>query len=175
MRKTFVAMLLSLVAVSVTAAPLSMDQVNSLKPKEVELGLIESHPSMYFAYAIRLFKSGKQDNAVLWYYVGQIRYQQYLLANPNLPADGDPAELANLTKGFGRAISDWAAESTDAWANTIKRALIWDAANPNLTTSKESFPAALEQARKSVEDMRTYVIKNSAAIEADRQARGVNR
>ena len=171
LRKLFLAAVLSVAAISANAAALTMEQVNSLKPREVEKSLTESHPSMYIAYAIRQFKSGKQDDAVLWYYIGQIRWKYFLLVNP------DPAgesQLAAVTKDFGQVIGDWAGESTQDWANTIKRALTWDGTNANSMPAKDH-PAELEQARKFVEDMRTYVVRNEAAIAADRQARGINR
>jgi hypothetical protein len=171
MRKLLLAAVLSVAAISANAAALTMEQVNTLKPREVEKSLTESHPSMYIAYSIRQFKSGKQDDAVLWYYIGQIRWKYFLLLNPDA---NDEAQLALITKNYGQAVGDWAGESTQDWANTIKRALTWDSANPNSMPAKDH-PAELEQARKLVEDMRTYVIRNEAAISADRQARGINR
>jgi hypothetical protein len=171
MRRLFLAAVLSVAAIAANAEALTMEQVNSLKPKEVEKALAESHPSMYIAYSIRQFKSGKQDDAVLWYYIGQIRWKYFLLVNPD---PGAEAQLAQVTKDFGQVIGDWAGESTQDWANTIKRALIWDAANPNSMPAKDH-PAELEQARNFVEEMRSYVVRNEAAIAADRQARGINR
>jgi hypothetical protein len=170
-RNLFLAAVLSVAAISVNAAALTMEQVNSLKPKEVEKSLTESHPSMYIAYSIRQFKSGKQDDAVLWYYIGQIRWKYLLLVNPDPASE---SQFAAVTKDFGQVIGDWAGESTQAWANTIERALAWDGANPNSVPTKDH-PAELEQARKLVEDMRTYVVRNEAAIAADRQTRGINR
>jgi hypothetical protein len=149
-----------------------MEDARTLPTKEVERSLPDSHPSVIFAYSMRLFKAGKQDNAVVWYYVGQIRYRFHLMANPDLPKDGDPALLASVNSSLGTAISDWAGGTPRTWANSINRALTWDATQPNTFTPKEAHSAELEQVRKSVQEQRDHILKTEAEILSERKSRG---
>jgi hypothetical protein len=172
MRKLVLAFLLSVSAVAVHAASLTAEQLETMKPKEIEANLPDSHPMAYFAYGIKLFKSGKYDPAVQWYYIGLIRYRHYLLANPDLPAD-ETAQLDNMKKGFGKAAIDYAGGVMHEWTQTIDKALAWDKANPNNFTSKETFATQWQQARDEVSKERDNIKRNEAQIKAERASRGL--
>jgi hypothetical protein len=174
MRSALLAAVLSIAALSAQAAPLTAEDIQSRSNKEIEANLPDSHPAAYFAYAIKQFKARKQDPATLWYYIGQIRFRHYLLANPGLPADGDPAVYRDFTEGaFGKAIADWSGANTRIWARTIDDALAWDDKTPNNAVSKETFAAQWQQARAEVSKIRDYVKTSEAEIKAERAARGL--
>ena len=173
MRRFVLAFVLSLSAVAAHAESLTMDQIQSLSPKQIEAGLPDSHPFAYFAYAVKLAKAGKYDPAVQWYYVGQIRAHHHLLANPDLPATGDAAELQGITKGLGQSLVDYAGGNIRIWVQTIDKALAWDNANPNGFTSKETFATQWQQARAEVTKTRDGIKKNEAQIKAERASRGL--
>lgn len=174
MRRIFLAAVLCVAGLSLQAAPLTQDDIQAKSNKEIEANLPDSHPAAYFAYAIKLFKARKQDPATLWYYVGQIRFRQYLLANPELPADGDPAVYKEFTEGaLGKAIADWSGANTRIWYQTIDDALAWDNKTANNTVSKETFAAQWQQARAEVSKIRDYVKTSEAQIKAERAARGL--
>ena len=77
-----------IVALLLASAPcfaqLELQDVIDKPRQDVEQALPASHPSNYYAYATRLFHDGSKDDAVFWFYVGQIRYRFYLSAHPNL-------------------------------------------------------------------------------------------
>jgi hypothetical protein len=178
MRRLFLVAALFTMAATVGAAPLTQEAIDAVPDKkvpskELESNLPDSHPMAYVLYAAKLFRAGKQDLATRWYYVGQIRFNHYLLANPNLPADGDPAVLAGVNKNYGPAISDWSGGNIRIWLQNIKDALAWDAANPNNFTSKETHAAELEQARAQVTTTYDTIKRTQETIRNERKSRGL--
>jgi hypothetical protein len=70
MRSTFVTGFVILWALEVSAqnpATLSIEQLKS--------GIENQHPSYFYILAEKLFAVGKKDEAVFWYYAGQLRYR----------------------------------------------------------------------------------------------------
>lgn len=175
MRSALLAAVLSIAALSAQAAPLTAEDIQSRSNKEIEANLPDSHPAAYFAYAIKQFKARKQDPATLWYYIGQIRFRQHLLAHPELPAEGDPNVYKQYVDGpFGKAIADWNGAVTRVWVKTIEKALDWDNKNPNVFSPKETQAAQWEQARAEVDKIRVYVKTSEAEIKSERASRGLS-
>jgi hypothetical protein len=81
------------------------------------------HPGTYFILAHRLFGMGEKDEAVVWFYVGLIRYRSYL-AGPD--GAGDAGEFASLWDMVERPINDHAFGDIPCLAAAIGRALVWD-------------------------------------------------
>ncbi|MET0280232.1 MAG: hypothetical protein ABW278_03780 [Steroidobacteraceae bacterium] len=178
MRRLILAAMLAVILPSgagiVNAAALTVDDIEKKPAKEIEANLPDSHPMAYFAYAIKLFKAKKYDPAVQWFYVGQIRYRQYLLANPELPATGDPAQYKDIVEGgFGKAVSDYSGGNVRIWTQTIDDALAWDQKSPNNSVSKETYAAQWQQARAEVTKERDRIKKSEAQIKAERASQGL--
>lgn len=171
MRRILFAIALSVTATAANAEALTQDQIKSMSNKEIEANLPDSHPAMAFAYAMKLFKANKKDQAVIWYYVGQLRYRFHILSNP--PADAEIAQLAQVNSSFGPAVSDWAGRNVRYWTEQIGHSLDWDAKSPNATTSKEEHKAELEQARQELAEFREKLRASESDIHAQRQARGL--
>lgn len=155
------------------ASPITVEQALTMPEAKVEANLADSHPSVLYAYAKRLFDSGHKDDAVFWFYVGQLRYRYHLIANPKLPQDGEPALLASLNATVGQSINEWAGGSPKAWAASIDKALAWDSTNPNPTTPKDTNAKALEETRKGLTKLRDLIVKNEDQIRGQRQSRGL--
>lgn len=170
MRRLLSALLLGLASITVHATALSPEDIAKKSDKEIEQNLPDSHPAAYYVYAMKLFKAGKRDAAVTWFYTGQIRFRHQLLA---VPSDADAAQLDTLNKQFGQAVTDWAGGNTKAWAQQLEKALAWDNAQPNNVTSKETHAAQWQQAREEVSKLRDYVLKSQAEIRAQRAAKGL--
>jgi hypothetical protein len=173
MRRLILAAVLSITAVAIHAEALTAESIQSMNNKKVEQNLPDSHPSAYFHYAIKLFKANKQDLGVRWYYVGQIRYRAHLLAHPDLPANAEPAEFADINKNLEPAISNWAGGNVRIWVQSINEALQWDASHPNNFTSKEMYASQIEQARDEVSKTRDTIKTSEAQIKAERAAKGL--
>lgn len=175
MRRLFLAAMLSVAAVATHAAPLTNDDFKTKSNKEIEAALPETHPAAYFAYAMKLYNERKQEQSTLWYYIGQIRFRQHLLAHPELPAEGDPNVYKQYVDGpFGKAIADWNGAVTRVWVKTIEKALDWDNKNPNVFSPKETQAAQWEQARAEVDKIRVYVKTSEAEIKSERASRGLS-
>lgn len=174
MRKLFLAAVLAITATTAHAAALTQEDLQSKSNKEIEANLPDSDPAAYFAYTIKLFNARKQDAGVLWYYVGQIRFRQLLLAHPEAPADYVAAYKTYTEGPLGKAIADWSGANTRIWVQTIDDALSWDNKTPNNVTSKETYAAQWQQARAEVTKIRDYVKTSEAQIKAERAARGLS-
>lgn len=155
------------------ASPISVPEAFSLPESQVESSIEESHPSIAVAYAKRLFESGRKDDAVMWFYVAQLRYRFHLLANPNLSSDGDPALMSSLNATIGHAINEWAGGSPRGWMRSIDKALAWDAAHPNGTTSVKAHAAEWQQVRRGLESLRGDIERNEAQIRDNRSRAGL--
>lgn len=96
------------------------------------------HPSSLYLLAERLFAAGERDEAVFWFYVGQLRYRFHLAANPDLDPTGDPALFASLSDVIGVPLNQYAFTDIPKLVDTLARVRRWDEENPNGFTSKEN-------------------------------------
>jgi hypothetical protein len=110
----------------------------------------------YYLYAGRLFHEEDKEDALFWYYVGEIRYRFYLATNPNLPPDGAPALFGSLHESAGSVIGDWGKANPTISSIELQRALEWDASNDNGITSKSAHPNEWRDIRAEVEREYSY-------------------
>lgn len=131
------------------------------------------HPAELYKRAVDLFGQGRADEAVFWFYAGQLRYRFHLAARPDLPRDGDPALFASLSESVGRPINEWAYGDPDALVAILDRVLAWDAETPNAFISKEEFPAALERTRTGLAQLRDMIARQKQDILRQRTENGL--
>lgn len=154
-----------------TAAPLTeVESAMTAAPEEVERRLPESHPSLYFAYANRLWSENRRDDAVMWLYIAQLRYRFHLAANPQLEPSGDPALFGSLLATIGPPINQHAGGDIPNWRQQIARALQWDEAHPNSFTSTKAFRPQWIETRAGLEQLSDYLEKNAEALKKQREA-----
>jgi hypothetical protein len=170
-RKIFIVALLFLAGP--VAAELSVEQVRLLPRTDVESQLANSHPSSFYAYAARLFEEGDRQEAVTWFFVGQLRYKYLVATQPALPPDGEPALMASLNSLIGQFINEWAGGDPIAWAGSISSAIEWDAANGNSVTPKDLAPAEQEEVRSGLIRLRDHILANADEIRDQRKAAGL--
>lgn len=154
-------------------AALSPDDIQKLPQPKIEAALPSEHPSAYYGYAARLFREGKKDEAVFWFYVGQLRYRFHLKANPALEPSGDPALFASLGATVGQTINEYAGGDVKEWVKAIDRALKWDEENANDFTSKKKFSGFYEENRAGLKRMRDQVGSQEDAIREQRNKAGL--
>lgn len=147
--------------------------MKNIPPEKIEAALPNEHPAAYYIYAKRLFEEGKKDDAVFWFYVGQLRYRIHLKANPKLDPSGDPAVFSSLSATLGKALNEYAGGSVKGWVAAMDRALKWDAENPNGFTSKEKFAKIYEENRAGLKELRDQVQKQAATIREQRKQAGL--
>jgi len=154
-------------------AEMSMENLRSKPAAVVEAALPSEHPAAYYIYASRLFGEGHQDEAVFWFYAGQLRYRFHLSANPQLPRDGDPAVLASLNATMGQTLNEYAGGDPPRWAAQIERALKWDADTPNGFTSKDRYRKEWQDIRAGLASMRETIVRDADRIREQRTRAGL--
>lgn len=152
---------------------ISFPEVSSAPHEEVENALAGSHPSTLYAYSSRLFQEGQKDEAVFWFYAGQLRFRYLLAANPDLSPDGEPALMSSLNATLGQTINEWAGADPAAWARAMDRALEWDATHDNPGTPKADHQEALQQVRSGLAELRDSVMASANEIREQRKAAGL--
>jgi len=154
-------------------AELTPISVQKLTAKEIERLLPKEHPSAYYLYAGRLWAEGRSDDAVFWFYAGQLRFRFHLRANPKLPPDGDPALFASLNATIGEPLNLYIGGDPKKWMEQIDRVLTWDAKTANGFTSKKSHATELEEIRGGLVKLRTSVSDNQTTIATKRAEEGI--
>lgn len=146
---------------------------NQMSIEELKKEATSIHPSGLYVLASKLFKSGKRDESVFWFYVGQLRYRFYLAANPTLSASGDPALFGSLQSEVGGPINTYAGGDPEFWANTMKKAREWDKLNPNHFTSKEQFQKEYHKVLQGMGTLISSIEDNKEIIRLQRIINGL--
>lgn len=137
---------------------------------QIEDRIETKHPAAYFILAQKRFQEGNRDDAVFWFYVGQIRYRSYLITNPNLNPSGDPAVFSSLFNAMGPAINGYAFGDIPQLMKTIDRALEWDAKNPDSFTPKSK---KRDEIRDGLSKMKAQIAAQRDEIRAQRTKNGL--
>ena len=146
---------------------------NKLTVEELKAGIEKQHPAAYYVLAGKLFEGAAKDEAVFWFYAGQLRYRFHLAANPDLPKSGDPALFGSLSEVVGTPLNEYAFGDLAQLVGTIDKVLAWDENTDNGFTSKTRHAAAWNSIRDGLRKMRAYVVENGDAIRADRTKNGL--
>lgn len=154
------------------ANALTPDQIKTLPAAQVEAKLSQQHPSAYYLYASRIFNEGRKDDAVVWYYVGELRYRFLLEARPSLERE-ESTVFSSVHSMVGGMINQYAAGDLNRWIGQIDQALAWDEANPNGFTSKVAYPAAYRSSRDGGEKLKAAIKSDPEKIRAMRAKRGL--
>lgn len=131
------------------------------------------HPASLVKHAADLWKVGRRDDAVFWFYLGQLRYRAYLAAHPDLPKDRDPALFASLMDVVGRPVNEYAFGDLPGLARTISDVLAWDDAHPDAMTPKDKFGAQRDGIRRGLAQMRDQALAQADEIRATRSRNGL--
>lgn len=133
----------------------------------------DQHPAHYYVLASRLFQANRRDEAVFYFYAGQLRYRIRLACHPDLAPDTEPALFGSLQETVGRRINEHAGADPRAWAAAMERALAWDAATHNGFEPKAPCRAAIADQRGGMGGLIAHVRQNEAQIRRDRAAAGL--
>ena len=167
-----VASALAVLILAVWLADAARAQTPSTVPADVA-SLAGQHPAEYYRRAAQLFGSGKKDDAVFIFYLGQLRYRAHLSARRDLKPDGDPALFASLSEVVGRPVNEYAFGDIPALARTIDAVLAYDSANPDGFTPPATFPQAHAGVRDGLTAMRTQMLADQDKIRTTRQGNGL--
>ena len=117
----------------------------------------------------RLWESGRKDDAVFFFYLGQLRYRAYLSANPNGDPSGGRALFDALMSTMGPPINQYAFGDIRALVATIDRVIAWDDGHADDYAS----PKAREDVKTGLKKMRDDVIARQDEIRRTRSQNGL--
>tara|TARA_R110002012_G_scaffold144054_2_gene302242 strand:+ start:1609 stop:2199 length:591 start_codon:yes stop_codon:yes gene_type:complete len=146
---------------------------NDMTAGEIRDHIENKHPAAYYILAQKLFNAAQRQEAVFWFYAGQLRYRVYLTCHPDLPADGDPALFGSLSEQIGRPLNVYAFGNVDALSATLDRVLDWDRETPNGFTPKPQCVDAVKLQRAGLDDLRRMVISQANDIRKTRRENGL--
>lgn len=172
MRTAAVAILALLLAPSAPAAGRN-DDFATQSPEQLTKNIENQHPAACYVLAQKLFAAGEKDEAIFWFYAGQLRFRFHLAASPDLDPSGDPALFVSLNEVIGRPINEYAFGGQKTLVATLDRVLAWDEKTENGFTSKRDHAAPWKRIRDGLDEMRRYVVENGDSIRAQRKANGL--
>ena len=142
----------------------ALDPVHFAPVDQVIAGIDKQPGLTAILLSERLFAANRPDDAVFWYYVGQLRGRM------EAASDSDAAQAYGaIFATFGPVINEYAAGNVDKLAATIDRVLAWDAAHPAAHTTS----GVREKERQGLADLRTYFLKNKDQVRAERAKNGL--
>lgn len=141
--------------------------------KESE-SLYKSHPVVYLERAAELLNEGDMEQAVFWYYVGQMRYRLHLMANPDLEPTGDPMVFSAMKYLVGEPVNQYAGDDPDNWIRLVRKAMKWDKTRPNLYTSKEQYAREYEEIHAQMDKLINYVDSHREEIRQQKAFNGLD-
>jgi hypothetical protein len=146
----------------------------TLSIEQLKNGIEKQHPSGLYILAQKLFARGQKDEAVFWYYAGQLRYRVYLTVNKSkLDPSGDPAVFSALTEEIGRPINEYAFGDIPRLAKTIDAVIAWDQSHDNALTPRDKCRTEYDQITAGLTQLRDSMIKNADSIHQQRAAAGL--
>ncbi|WP_438467005.1 hypothetical protein [Marinomonas sp. PE14-40] len=163
-----ISMTLILSSCSSTTDSNSTNNIAEESVETIKQSITDKHPISYITLATKLLNEGKLDEAVKWYYVGQMRFRAYLMANPNLEKSGDPALYASLNYVIGTPINEYAGQNSDHWVKLIEESIKWHSDNPNGFTPKSTHEEIYKEIEGDFFKFRDYVLENKEEIREQR-------
>jgi hypothetical protein len=138
---------------------------------QLETGVEHKHPAVYTVIVKDLFERGHKDEAVFWFYLGQLRYRAYLAAHPNLASDNDPELFQAFMSETGPPLNEYAFGNIPALAATLTRVIAWDEAHPDDYAPKAN--KARADVVAGLKSLRANILEQKDSIRAQRAARGL--
>jgi hypothetical protein len=172
--RSLASFVIALSALSASSVALAQTQIAT--PPAVQ-ELAGQHPAEYYKRAGELLQAGQNDEAVFVFYLGQLRYRTFLLANPasdpNAHPNADPTLFATLSQVTGKPINQYAFGDIPALARTIDAVLAYDTANPDTFGTTAASAASHASVRDGLVAMKTKMLADADRIKGDRAKKGL--
>lgn len=136
-------------------------------------GIEGGHPVAYIQLAAERLKAGRSEEAVFWFYVGQLRWRFELTARPDPDPSGGPALFASMMDVMGGPVNQYAYGDIPKLVATLDSVLAWDAAHPNGFTSKTRYAEAYAKQRAGLQGLRDETWRTRDQIRATRTENGL--
>lgn len=151
---------------------LAQDDFNAMDVPALVAAASSIHPAGLYVLAGKLFAEGKKDEAVFWFYAGQLRYRVHLACHKDLDPSGDPALFGALSETVGRPLNEYGFGDVPALAETLDKVIAWDKSTPDGFTDRKACPEA-DGVRDGLIGMRDQIIAQADDIRAQRKANGL--
>lgn len=158
---------------AIAASSLTLDDLSHESPAQIEQELPASNPANYLLYAQVLWSRGERDQAVFWFYIGELRYRFCLASMKSGGQPCDASLFGSLHQEIGSQINLYAGGDPDKWIAEMGKALDWDASHPNGYTPKTTFATDYDKTRSGLEGLRGYVKAHKAELLAAREQNGI--
>ncbi|PZP86711.1 MAG: hypothetical protein DI582_02105 [Azospirillum brasilense] len=132
----------------------------------------KQHWVAFYEAADQLFAQGKKNDALKWFYAGQIRGRVAAGLDPD--SSRNNAMLVAMNSGIGAPIMDYAKSDATNWVAQIDAALAWDLAHPlpadpfvvigvsEVMFDTSNFHSVYAQVREGLGQMRAGLAKDLA-------------
>lgn len=144
-----------------------------MTPQQIEAQATELHPAALYVLASRLLRQERYDDAVRWFYIGQLRYRFHLAVANDEERREEATLFGALSENVGRPINEYAFGDVDAAVRQIDAALAWDAEQPNGFTDKVAHAQTWQDVRKGLTELRNKMLAEKAQIREQRAANGL--
>ena len=166
--------LLLLLTLSLSLLRASALDPSNLSIEELKGGIEDQHPAYFYYLAQKLFATGQKDDAVFWFYTGQLRYRVYLAVNKDkLDPSGDPALFASLSDEVGRPINEYAFGDIPQLTKTIDAVIAWDKSHNNSFTPRDKYQSQYDQIVSGLTKMREQILQQADSIRKTRTSNGL--
>ncbi|WP_338606797.1 hypothetical protein V6617_09770 [Pelagibacterium nitratireducens] len=156
-----------------STVPAFAQDFNTMPVDQLRAEAPNAHPSAYYVLASRLYDRGDKDEAVFWFYAGQLRYRTHIACNPDLPPDGDPALFSALSEVIGSEINLYAFGDLERLLETIDAVIDWDQSTPNGYAPDADCATARVDVLTGLNELKTHIAENADDIRAQRLSNGL--
>jgi len=112
-----------------------------------------------------LFQRERKDEAVFWFYAGQLRFRDLVAGN------NDAGQILGIfLMTIGPPINNYAMHDPARLAGTIDAVLEWDRKTPKHPDTPPSSPGSAEENRKGLLAMKAKLIAEKESIEREARA-----
>lgn len=141
---------------------------------ELIAGITKQEPVHYYLLSARLLKEGRPDEAVFWYYAGQLRWRYYALANPEKASGGESSALMGaFHHSLGTPINEYAYGDLEKYRQMLADVIRWDEENPNEFCPKESVQKERAEVLDGLRKLSQSTIDNADQIRETRTKNGL--
>lgn len=143
----------------VFCAALTTVDLENLPEPAIEARLAAEPYVSDYLYVARLLREGKKDDAVFWFYVGQLRGRIYYTAHPS--GQGATETFSSMTQVLGESINTYAVAHPEKLAAVINKVLDWDASHDDPQSPKGEFAGQREQVRAGLSKLRDSILQKA--------------
>ena len=123
--------------------------------EDLQNGIEKQHRAYFYVLAMKLFKVGRKEDAVLWFYAGPLRYRVYLKVNE------------------GRPLNEYAFGDIPQLVKTIDAVIAWDRSHSNQLTPHDKRRSQYDEIMFGLAKLRDETVRNADSIRKARSAAGL--